>query len=53
MICKTTQYVLWAIGIVVLLLLAQTGHRTELGIAITAIAVFWFVIVPETRSGRQ
>ncbi|MGC2108916.1 MAG: hypothetical protein WA655_05320 [Candidatus Korobacteraceae bacterium] len=51
--CKTTEWILWAIAMVVFLVLAVNGRMTELGLAITAVALLWYVIVPALRSGRQ
>ena len=50
---KTLQWILWAITMAIFLALTLTGHTTVLGLAITAVAVFWYSVVPEARSRRQ
>jgi membrane protein implicated in regulation of membrane protease activity len=50
---KTFQWILWAITMVIFLALTLTGHTTALGLAITAVAVVWYTVVPEARSRRQ
>ena len=47
------QWALWAIAMVVFFGLTLTGHTTLLGLTITAVAVFWYSVVPRARSGRQ
>jgi len=47
------QWVLWAIAMVVFFGLTLTGHTTLLGLAITAVAVLWYGIVPKGHSSRQ
>jgi hypothetical protein len=47
---KTAQWILWALAMVVFLALTLTGHTTLLGLAITAVAIVWYSVVPETRS---
>ena len=50
---KTVQWILWAIAMVVFLVLALGGHTALLGLAITAVAVVWYTVVPKAHSGRQ
>jgi len=50
---QTLQWILWAIAMLVFLVLALSGHTTLLGLTITAVAVFWYSVVPEARSRRQ
>ena len=47
---KTAQWILWALAMVVFLALTLTGHTTLLGLAITAVAIVWYSVVPEARS---
>jgi hypothetical protein len=51
--CQTTEWILWAIAMVVFLLLALSGRMRDLGLAIAAVAVLWYVIVPAVSSGRE
>ncbi len=46
---KTLQWILWAIAMVVFLGLTLSGHTTLLGLAITAVAVLWYTVVPEAH----
>jgi dolichyl-phosphate-mannose--protein O-mannosyl transferase len=50
--CKT-QWILWAIAMGIFLGLALSGRMVDLGLAIAAVAVLWYVIVPALNSGRQ
>jgi hypothetical protein len=50
---KTLQWILWIIAMTVFLGLTLSGHTTLLGLAITAVAVVWYGIVPEGHSRRQ
>jgi hypothetical protein len=43
------QWILWAIAMVVFLVLALSGHTTLLGLAITAVGVIWYTVVPNPR----
>ena len=47
---KTAQWILWAIAMVIFLALTLTSHTTLLGLAITAVAIGWYSVVPEARS---
>ena len=49
----TLQWILWAIAMVVFLVLALSGHTTLLGVAITAVGIVWYTVVPKAHSGRQ
>jgi hypothetical protein len=51
--CQTTEWVLWAIAMMVFLSLAMSGRTIGLGLAIAAVAVLWYVVVPALNSGRQ
>jgi len=50
---QTAEWIIWAIAMVVFLVLALSGRMTDLGLAIAAVAVLWYVIVPALSSGRQ
>jgi len=50
---RTLQWILWAITMVIFLALTLTGHTMVLGLAITAVAVVWYAVVPKARSRRQ
>ena len=50
---KTSQWILWAIAMVVFLALTLTGHTALLGLTMTAVAVVWYTFVPTAHSGRQ
>jgi hypothetical protein len=50
--CKT-QWMLWAIAMLVFLWLALNDRNFGLGLAIATVAVLWYVIVPALSSGRQ
>jgi hypothetical protein len=50
--CRT-EWILWAIAMTVFLVLALSGQTMGLGLAIAAVAVLWYVIVPALSSGRQ
>lgn len=43
------QWVLWAIAMVVFCGLMLSGHTTLLGLAITAVGVIWYTVVPPAR----
>jgi hypothetical protein len=43
---KTWQWILWALAMMVFLGLTLSGHTTLLGLAITAVAVVWYTVVP-------
>jgi hypothetical protein len=51
--CQTTEWILWAIAMMVFLFLAFSGRTMDLGLAIAAVAVLWYVIVPAFNSERQ
>jgi hypothetical protein len=51
--CKTTEWILWTISMIVFLVLALNGRTRDLGLAIAAVAVLWYAIVPALGSGRQ
>jgi hypothetical protein len=50
MLSKSTQWILWAIAMVVFLALTLTGHTALLGLTITAVAVIWYSVVPQAHS---
>jgi len=50
---RTAEWILWALTMLVFLALALTRHVALLGIAIVAVAIVWYGIVPEPGSGRQ
>ncbi len=43
---RSWQWILWGIAMAVFLGLTLTGHTTLLGLAITAVAVVWYTVVP-------
>jgi hypothetical protein len=53
MTSKTTQWIIWALLMVGFTALTLTGRWTDLALALTITAVFWYGIVPRPRSGRQ
>jgi hypothetical protein len=53
MTSKTTQWIIWAMLMAVFSVLTLTAHWTDLALALTVTAVFWYGIVPRPRSGRQ
>jgi hypothetical protein len=50
---KTFQWVVWSILMVLFTGLTLAGRWTDLALAMTITAVFWYGIVPETGSRRQ
>jgi hypothetical protein len=50
---KTVQWILWASAMLVFLALTLSGHTALLGLAITAVAVVWYTVVPKASSRRQ
>jgi hypothetical protein len=46
MASKTLQWILWAIAMAVFFGLTLSGHTTLLGLAITAVALIWYTVVP-------
>jgi hypothetical protein len=46
---KTLQWIVWAIAMVLFLGLTLSGHTTLLGLAITAVALVWYTVVPAAR----
>ena len=53
MICRSTQWILWAIAMIFFASLASSGRNKDLGLAIAVVAVLWYVVVPAFNSGRQ
>ena len=51
--CQATEWILWAVAMGIFLILALDGRMYELGLAIAAVAVLWYGIVPALRSGGQ
>jgi hypothetical protein len=47
------QWILWAIAMVLFVTLTLSGHTILLGLAITAVGVIWYSVVPKAHSGRQ
>lgn len=52
MTCRT-QWICWAIAMLVFLVLAVSGRTRDLGLAIAIVAVLWYVVVPALSSGRE
>ncbi len=50
---KTAQWILWAVAMVIFTALALSDHGNWLGVAITAVAVIWYTVVPNTHSRQQ
>ena len=50
---KSIQWTLWALVMMVFTGLTLTGRWMDLAVAMTVVAVLWYGIVPEARSGRQ
>jgi hypothetical protein len=50
---KTAQWILWAVAMVIFTALTLSGHWDWLGVAITAVAVIWYTVVPKTHSRQQ
>jgi hypothetical protein len=50
MLSKNTQWILWAIAMMIFLALTLTGHAMALGLTITAVAVIWYTVVPAAGS---
>ncbi len=50
---KAAQWILWAVAMVVFTALALSSHRDWLGIAIAAVAIIWYTVVPKTHSRQQ
>ena len=44
--CRTTEWILWALAMIVFLWLTLSGRTRDLGLAIAAVAVLWYVVVP-------
>ena len=50
---KSILWTLWALVMMLFTGLALAGRWMDLAVAMTVVAVLWYGIVPETRSGRQ
>ncbi|MGB8770914.1 MAG: hypothetical protein WCC92_14945 [Candidatus Korobacteraceae bacterium] len=50
---KSAQWILWAVAMVIFTALSFSGHWDWLGLAITAVAVIWYTVVPRTHSRQQ
>jgi len=50
---KTAQWIVWLILMLLFTGLTLAGRWTDLALAMTIAAVFWYGIVPETGSRRQ
>jgi cytoskeletal protein RodZ len=50
---KTAQWILWAVAMVIFTALTLSGHWNWLSVAITAVAVIWYTVVPKTHSRQQ
>ena len=50
---KTAQWILWAVAMVVFTALALSSHQDWLGVAIAAVAVIWYTVVPKASSRQQ
>jgi hypothetical protein len=46
MLSTNTQWILWAIAMLVFLGLTLSGHTAALGLTIMAVAVVWYTFVP-------
>ena len=50
---KTAQWFLWAVAMVMFTALSLSGHWNWLGMAIMAVAVIWYTVVPKAHSRQQ
>ncbi len=50
---KTVQWMVWSFVMALFSWLTLTARWTDLALALTLTAVFWYGIVPEARSRRQ
>jgi len=50
MLSKNMQWILWAIAMLIFLVLTLSGHTAWLGLAITAVGVVWYMVVPPAHS---
>ena len=50
---KTVQWMVWSFVMAFFSWLTLTARWTDLALALTLTAVFWYGIVPEARSRRQ
>ena len=50
---KTAQWILWAVAMVMFTALSLSGHWNWLGMAIMAVAVIWYAVVPKAHSRQQ
>ena len=50
---KTAQWILWAVAMAVFTALAFSSHQNWLGVAIAAVAVIWYTVVPNPHSRQQ
>jgi len=50
---KTAQWILWAVAMVIFTALTFNSQWIWLGVAISAVAVIWYTVVPKTHSRQQ
>jgi hypothetical protein len=50
---QAIEWILWATAMTVFTVLALSGRMRDLGMAIGAVALLWYVVVPALKSGRQ
>jgi hypothetical protein len=50
---KTAQWILWAVAMVIFTVITLSGHGNWLGLAIIAVAVIWYAVVPKASSRQQ
>ena len=50
---NVTQWILWAVAMVMFTALTLSGHWNWLGMAIMAVAVIWYTVVPKGHSRQQ
>ncbi len=50
---KRAQWILWAIAMIIFSVITLSGHGNWLGLAITAVAIVWYTVVPSTHSRQQ
>jgi len=53
MLSRRTEWILWAIAMVIFLVLTLSGHTMVLGLSIAVVAVIWYTVVPGAQSRRQ
>jgi hypothetical protein len=50
---KSAQWILWAVAMIIFTIITLIGHANWLGLAITAVAIVWYTVVPKASSRQQ